>query len=136
MTGPSGSGKTTCYSILNSAYEYIQGVSELSQSASRRVDQKQRKYPFVSIRIINPKAYSHDEVWHLFFIRMNAVLLDPNLFLQLFGYYEESDELDGLNLSAWKPGVLPTAISKIEDYNNAWLVDLHPDCDNALIRVS
>jgi len=70
LTGPCGSGKTTSYNILNSAYEYLRKLAVLSQSSSQRLNLERRKdkYPFVSIKIINPKAYSVDEVlWCIVF---------------------------------------------------------------------
>ena len=64
LTGPCGSGKTTCYNILNAAYEHLRKLAVLSHSPSQRVNLEKKKdqYPFVNINIINPKAYSLDEV--------------------------------------------------------------------------
>ncbi len=69
LNGPSGSGKTTCFRILAAAYQYIRELRAL-ENLSRKTSDQERKdtshhkfeYPTVTITVINPGAYTLDEV--------------------------------------------------------------------------
>lgn len=77
LSGISGSGKTTCYKSLAGAYHYIRELRALgkqSHTAGGRKASQQTKigssiaadpaddYPRVDITVINPAAYSFEEV--------------------------------------------------------------------------
>lgn len=70
LTGPSGSGKTTCFRILAAAYQQVRDMRSLTQK-SRRTPQAEegrdcgKEYPTVDVTVINPGAYSIDEVCYI-----------------------------------------------------------------------
>lgn len=63
LSGGSGSGKTMAYSTLASAYQYIGELRALGKTAKRLDNVRQcEEYPTVDITVLNPAAYTFDEV--------------------------------------------------------------------------
>ena len=65
LTGPSGSSKTTCLRTLAAAYHHLGELCALGRHIPEG-NVEEKGYPsYVNIVVINPAAYTEEEVGHL-----------------------------------------------------------------------
>ncbi len=105
------------YKTLASAYQYIRelralGKSSKASKASNRFDntKKCEQYPTIDITVLNPAAYTYDEVKSIKSEHRRFTLLS-HLF-QLFGFYNGS--CDETGHQHWRDGILTRIFRQIQ----------------------